>query len=196
MTRRVFRGGSIFLAMALVWMQALPAHAIWVNLTPEQAERAMKVGGFQASMGNPSKFMEKWTVSIEGASALLMTEFLSVAFAAQVAAANMSALQPWEVQDALGRARGKLVFSVTTTGSAPDFADGQRGWVVADGKRIQNSHWKNGTPTKTEDGGYIADSTFWFLAEGISPESKVELVIENDDTGKTWSFPFDLSKMR
>ncbi len=196
MTRRTFGGISVFLAVVFLWMPAQPAHAIWTNLTPEQATRAMKVGGFQASMGNPQKFMERWTVSVEGGSALLMTEFLSVAFAAQVAAANMASLQPWEVQDALGRARGKLVFSVTTTGTAPDFADGQRGWVVVDGKRMQNSHWKNGTPTKTEDGRYIADATFWFLSKGIDPDSTVELLIENDDTGKTWKFLFDLSKMR
>lgn len=175
-----------------------PAAAIWVNLTPEQTERALKIGGFQASMGNSARFMEKWSVNLgpgKGA-ALLMTEFLSVAFAAEAAAKNFASLQPWEVQDARARASGKLVFSVTTFGDNANYADGLRGWVI-DGKRqVQNTHWQNGTPEPAEGGGYVADSTFWFPMEGIDPEAKITLLIRHAGTGREWRFPFDLSQMR
>lgn len=194
------RVGALALAGVLAsWAAPGPAGAIWVNLTADQAERAQKVGGFNASRGNPGRFMERWTVNLgEGkGAALLMTEFLSVAFAAQEAARNFAALQPWEVQDAIARARGKLVFSVTTFGDNPDYADGLRGWVLYDGRRIQNSHWQNGEPEPYgEDGRYVADSTFWFPIEDVDPEGEVTLLIQHADTGREWRFPFDLSTMR
>ncbi|MFQ5508139.1 MAG: hypothetical protein ACE5FN_02245 [Leptospirillia bacterium] len=179
-------------------MSAVPATAMWVNLTAEQAKKAEKVGGFQASMGDPTKFMAAWSVKLEDGrgAALLMTEFLSVAFSAAEAARNFMALQPWEVQDAIARARGKLVFSVTTVSDKPGYADGLRGWVEAGGKKFQNTHWQNGAEESLESGGHAADSTFWFLADEIDPEGKVELVIRQEQTGETWTFPFDLSKIR
>jgi hypothetical protein len=186
------------LALPLSAWAPRSAEAIWVDLTPEQTDQALQIGGFQASMGNPTRFMEKWSVNLgpgKGA-ALLMTEFLAVAFAAEAASKNFQSLQPWEVQDARARASGKLVFSVTTFGDRPDYADGLRGWVI-DGKReIQNTHWKNGTPEKAEGGGYVADSTFWFPMDGVDPDGKVTLVIRQNGTQKEWRFPFDLSQMR
>jgi hypothetical protein len=199
--RKARRAAVVVPALAAVLMTGLlarPAQAIWVDLTPEQTEQALKIGGFQASMGNSARFMEKWSVNLgpgKGA-ALLMTEFLSVAFAAEAASRNFASLQPWEVQDARARASGKLVFSVTTFGDKADYADGLRGWVI-DGKReVQNTHWQNGTPEPAEGGGYVADSTFWFPMEGIDPEAKITLLIRHEATGKEWRFPFDLSQMR
>lgn len=195
------RGGWValgLLAFAALAMVPGQARAIWVNLTPEQKDQALKIGGFQASMGNPTRFMEKWSVNLgpgKGA-ALLMTEFLSIAFAAEDASKNFKSLQPWEVEDARARASGKLVFSVTTFGDQPGYAQALRGWVV-DGKReIQNTHWQNGTAEAAEGGGYVADSTFWFPMEGIDPEAKITLVIRQSGTEKEWRFPFDLSQMR
>lgn len=191
-------GGWVFILMAaLTWLAAQPAQAIWVNLTPEQADKAVKTGGFAASMGGP-RFMEKWVVNLgEGkGAALLMTEFLSLAFASQEAARNMAALEPWEVQDALGRARGKLVFSVTTFGDNPEYADGLRGWVIYKGEKRQNTHWQNGKPEPTEDGRYVTDSTFWFTMDGIDPNGQLTLLIEHVDGRQKWEFPFDLSTMR
>ena len=193
--------GLIVLALAAAVVLGAPerkAGAIWVNLTPEQADQAQKIGGFTASMGNPAKFMEKWTVNLgEGkGAALLMTEFLSVAFAAQTASRNMAALQPWEVQDAMARARSKLVFSVTTFGKTPDYADGLRGWVLYGKRRIQNTHWQNGKPEAAKNGLYVADSTFWFPMEGVDPDGQVILLIQQPQTGEEWRFPFDLKAMR
>ncbi len=194
------RFGVTLMATLFACMLAHPAWAIWMDLTPEQAKRAEKVGGFNASAADPTKFMKPWVVNLGDApgqgAALLMTEFLSVAFAAQEAALNFAALQPWEVQDAIARARGKLVFSVTTFGSSANYADGLRGWVEFNGKRLQNTHWQNGTVAPYKDGTYTADSTFWFPAQSIDPEGKIELVVEHTDTGKTWRFPFDLAKIR
>ncbi len=190
---------SAVVCTVLIWgLTAIPAQAIWMDMTPEQARKAEKVGGFNASNANPGRFMERWTVNLgekEGA-ALLMTEFLSVAFAAQEAARNMAAMQPWEVQDAIARARGKLVFSVTTFNPKPGYADNLRGWVEAGKRKIQNSHWQNGSDTAYSGGGYTADSTFWFPSDGIGPEDSVVLVVQDSKTGREWRFPFDLSKMR
>lgn len=197
--RAGWKGASILaMGAALLLAGTGPAGAIWVNLTPDQADQAQKIGAFTASMGDPSKFMEKWTVSLgEGKGvALLMTEFLSVAFAAQTASRNMAAMQPWEVQDAIARARSKLVFSVTTYGKTPDYADGLRGWVLYGKKKIQNTHWKNGKPEPAPNGMYVADSTFWFPMEGVDPEGQVTLLIEQPQTGEEWRFPFDLKTMR
>ncbi|MBI5136300.1 MAG: hypothetical protein HZA24_03070 [Nitrospirae bacterium] len=194
-------GGAFVLgALVATWVVAQPAQAIWMDLTTEQATRAEKVGGFNASSADPTRFMDPWVVNLgdgkgQGA-ALLMTEFLSVAFAAQEAARNFQALQPWERDDAVARGRGKLVFSVTTFDDTPDFADGLRGWVEVGGKRIQNSHWQNGPAQTYRDGLYTADSTFWFPSDGIDPEGTIDLVIEHESAGKVWRFPFDLSKMR
>jgi len=194
----ITRVGVLALALLLTALSPGPARAIWVDLTPEQTDQALKVGGFQASMGNSARFLEKWSVNLgkgKGA-ALLMTEFLSVAFAAESASRNFASLQPWEVQDARARASGKLVFSVTTFGDKADYADGLRGWVI-DGKRqVQNTHWQNGTPEAAEDGGYVADSTFWFPMEGIDPEAKITLLVRHAETGQEWRFPFDLAQMR
>ena len=197
MTRQRFTGWVVLGVALWVWGVATPAHAIWMDLTPEQAKRAEKVGGFQSSAADPTKFMQKWVVNLgEGkGAALLMTEFLSVAFAAQEAARNFAALQPWEVEDALARARGKPVFSVTTFGDTDDFSDGLRGWVIVGGKKVQNTHWQNGAAASSGGGKFVADSTFWFLSEGIDPAAQVELLIEHEQTGQTWRFPFDLSKM-
>jgi len=186
--------GVVILACSM----AVPAQAIWTDLTAEQAKRAEKVGGFNASAADPTKFMKPWVVNLGDGKggALLMTEFLSVAFAAQEAVHNFAALMPWEIQDAISRARYKLVFSVTTFDSDADYADGLRGWVVADGKRIQNTHWQNGAATAYKDGKYTADSTFWFPSKGIDPQGKIELVIEHETSGRSWVFPFDLAKMR
>jgi hypothetical protein len=200
--RATRRGVAVVLALLAAtlapWLGPVRAHAIWVDLTPEQTDQALKIGGFQASMGNPARFMEKWSVNLgpgKGA-ALLMTEFLSVAFAAEAASKNMQSMQPWDVQDAIARASGKLVFSVTTYGDKPDYADALRGWVI-DGKReIQNTHWQNGTPEPAEGGTYVADSTFWFPIEGVDPDAKVTLVIRQTGTDREWRFPFDLSLMR
>jgi hypothetical protein len=197
--RAGLKGAAVLaLGASLLLSGAGPAGAIWVNLTADQAEQAQKIGGFTASMGNPAKFMEKWTVSLgEGkGAALLMTEFLSVAFAAQTASRNMAALQPWEVQDAMARARGKLVFSVTTFGKTPDYADDLRGWVLYGKKRIQNTHWQNGKPEPYKDGTYVADSTFWFPIQDVDPEGQVTLLIQQSKTGEEWRFPFDLKGMR
>ena len=175
MTRQRFTGWVVLGVALWVWGVATPAHAIWMDLTPEQAKRAEKVGGFQSSAADPTKFMQKWVVNLgEGKGA---------------------ALQPWEVEDALARARGKLVFSVTTFGDTDDFSDGLRGWLVVGGKKVQNTHWQNGAATSSGGGKFVADSTFWFLSEGIAPEAQVELLIEHEQTGQTWRFPFDLSKM-
>jgi len=192
------RVGMLGMAAMLSWFFAVPAYAIWTDLTPEQAKRAEKVGGFNASAADPSRFMKPWVVNLGDGKggALLMTEFLSVAFAAQDAALNFAALQPWEVQDAIARARQKLVFSVTTFGANQDYADGLRGWVKAGGKRIQNTHWQNGQAEPYSAGGYSADSTFWFPSADVDPEGQIELIIEHEETGKSWVFPFDLSKMR
>jgi hypothetical protein len=185
-------------AAVLSCLLAVPAFAIWTDLTPKQATRAEKVGGFNASAADPTAFMKPWVVNLGDGKggALLMTEFLSVAFAAQEAALNFAALQPWEVQDAIARGRHKLVFSVTTFDADQDYADGLRGWVTAGDKRIQNTHWQNGQVEPYSGGGYTADSTFWFPSAGIDPEGTIELVIEHDQSGKKWVFPFDLSKMR
>ena len=193
-TRRFGLMGLVMLACSM----AVPAQAMWTDLTAEQAKRAEKVGGFNASAADPTKFMQLWVVNLgEGkGGALLMTEFLSVAFAAQEAVHNFAALMPWEIQDAISRARHKLVFSVTTFADGADYADGLRGWVIADGKRIQNTHWQNGVPTAYKGGQYTADSTFWFPMSGIDPQGKIELVIEHETSGKSWVFPFDLSKIR
>ncbi len=194
------RFGVILAAALLTWAITSPAWAIWMDLTPEQARRAEKVGGFNASSADPTRFMKPWVVNLgdepgQGA-ALLMTEFLSVAFAAQEAAHNMAALQPWDLQDALARGRGKLVFSVTTFDTTADYADGLRGWIKAGDRRIQNTHWQNGSPQSYKDGVFTADSTFWFPSAGIDPEGTVELVIEQKDSGRAWHFSFDLTKMR
>jgi len=197
-TRRGAPIPALLLALLLVGLAPTQARAIWVDLTPEQSDQALKVGGFQASMGNSAKFMEKWSVNLGAGkgAALLMTEFLAVAFAAESAAKSMQSLQPWEVQDARARASGKLVFSVTTFGDKPEYADALRGWVI-DGKReIQNTHWQNGTPEPAEGGGYVADSTFWFPMEGVDPDAKITLVIRQSGTDREWRFPFDLGQMR
>jgi len=200
MKRRGMLGRPGVLALGAIlatWMLVGPAAAIWVDLTPEQADRAQKIGGFNASTGNPQRFMEKWTVNLgEGkGAALLMTEFLSVAFAAQEAARNFAALQPWEVQDAIARGRGKLVFSVTTFGKTNDYASALRGWLLYKDRKIQNTHWQNGEP---EPAGslFVTDSTFWFPMEDIDPEGTVTLLIQGGDGGQEWRFPFDLSTMR
>jgi hypothetical protein len=193
------RAGALALGAVLAsWTLAGPAAAIWVNLTPEQAKRAEKVGGFNASAGDPQRFMSNWTVNLgEGkGAALLMTEFLSVAFAAQEAARSMAGLQPWDIQDAIARARGKLVFSVTTFGKTADYATGLRGWVLYKDRRIQNTHWQNGKPEPAGDGLFVSDSTFWFPLEGIDPQGQVTLLVQQEATGEEWRFPFDLSKMR
>jgi len=195
---RLRAAGLIGILSVFFWVMVQPAQAVWFNMTPEQAKRAEKVGGFNASNANPTSFMQRWVVNLgeDKGAALLMTEFLSVAFAAQEAALNFAALQPWEVEDAVARARGKLVFSVTTFDSSPDYADGLRGWVIYNGKKIQNSHWQNGKVTAHKDKLYTADSTFWFLADGIDPEGKVTLIIEDSGNKKRWEFPFDLAAMR
>jgi len=186
------------LGMLVAGPAVRPAAAIWVDIDAEQAHQAQQVGGFSASMGNPGKLMEKWLVNLgEGkGAAILMTEFLSVAYAAQDASRNMKALQPWEVQDAIARAKGKLVFSVTTFGKTPDYADGLRGWVLYGKEKIQNTHWQNGKPEADGNGRYVADSTFWFPLGDVDPNGKVTLLIEHAKTGEQWRFPFDLSTMR
>jgi len=191
-------GAVTVLALLSTWMLAGPAHAIWVDLTPEQKDRAQKIGGFNASMGSVEKLVQPWMVQAEGehkGAAILMTEFLSLAFAAMDAARNFAALQPWEAEDAIGRARGKLVFSVTTIGPTDGYADGLRGWVEVGGKRIQNTHWQNGKP-EAQDGGFIADSTFWFPIQGIDPNAQITLHVVHDNGKLEWRFPVDLSKMR
>jgi len=183
--------------LSATWVR--PARAIWVELTPEQIDKAQKVGGFNASMGSVEKLVAPWVVQAEGGqkgAVIVMTEFLALAFAALDAARNFASLQPWEVQDAIGRSSGKLVFSVTTFGPSAEYADGLRGWVVAGGKKIQNTHWQNGKPEAQPDGAFVADSTFWFPIAGVNPESKIELHVVHDELKLEWRFPIDLSTMR
>jgi hypothetical protein len=176
------------------------AWAMYKNLTPEQRDEAIKYGKSGARK-DISEFIREWSVDRgkEG-SAFLLTEFLSLAYAASQAALRFAELNNFEIDDALANSSGKLVFRVTLFGSTDDFAKEYSGVLLASGKTIPATFWNQPMGEPFGDGkskpAFVTDSEYYFPSQGIDMNGSVTLVVQDKNGKEVVKFPFNLSALR
>jgi len=199
MSKRLLALGAILYFTGFVNTQSY-SYAMMQKLSPEQRNEAIKYGKMGVRK-EVTEFIKEW--SVDGGRngfAFITTEFLALAYAARQAALQPAELTNFEIEDALSQSRGKLVFRVTTYGNTMDFSKENTAVIETGGKTIPATFWTNGEGEAYDDGkgqpAFIADSDFFFPAEGIDPNSRITLIIQDKDGKAVAQFKFDLSKVR
>ncbi|MFQ5455206.1 MAG: hypothetical protein ACE5EA_03245 [Nitrospirota bacterium] len=192
---------SVISLLSLIIINITPADAILMGLKDHEIQQAVSYGNFNAKTDD-YEFLSEWIVNkgdYKG-SAMLITEFLRIAYSARDAAIRAKEFTQHDINDAVAESRGRLVFSVSLYGSLPNFSKNLMAELRTPEKTIEVSFWTNSPAEPFGDGmdapGYVADCEYWFSNKEIDPDSTVTLVVINPASGKQWEFPIDLSKMR
>ncbi|HEY5648821.1 MAG TPA: hypothetical protein VIU33_04940 [Nitrospiria bacterium] len=177
-----------------------PAYPMFQNLVEDQRQEAI-IYGKRGIRTEVSEFIEEWSVNkgLDG-FAFITTEFLALAYAARTSALRMADLSNYDIEDTLAKSSGKLVFRVTLFGDSPDFAREYTAVILAGDQTIPTTFWSNPGGEPYGDGEtsptYVTDSDFFFPSEGIDPEGKITLVIQNESGEDVTRFAFDLGSLR
>ena len=187
------------LAIFVGWSD--PAPAVYQKLTEEQTNEAIDYGERNA-MAEPTEFLKEWVVVLDGYDgyAFVISEFLALANASKESTLRGVPLSPFAIQDAIATSSGKLVFRVTTFGDTFNFAKDYTAILKAGNQDIPTTFWTNsdGEAFGEDDSkpAFQADSEFYFPSEGIEPEAKITLVVQDKDEKTVTQFEFDFSKVR
>jgi hypothetical protein len=186
-------------AMIVSWPHI--ASAMYQKLSEGQTKEAIDYGERNA-MKDVTEFLEEWVVVLDNYEgyAYIIPEFLALALEAKESTLRGVPLSPFEIQDAIATSSGKLVFRVTTFGDKFNFAKDYTASLKAGKQDIPTTFWTNGDGEAFGDGvtkpAFLADSEFYFPAEGIDPNTQVTLIVQNKDGNTVTQFEFDLSKVR
>lgn len=192
---------STFVALSVLLGGAATAPAMYMNLTEEQKLEAISYGSSN-SQAEATDFLGEWAVVLDNDKgvAILITEFLALASAAKDAIAKGTALTQFDIEDAVARSADKLVFRVTTFGPTMNYAKNYTAVVKSADKTVSTTYWNNSEGEGFGDGKtrprFIADSDFYFPADGIDPNGKITLIIKDHEGNAVTQFDFDLSKRR
>lgn len=193
---------SILTVLAALWSAApRPAAAMYMDLTEDQKLDAIKYGSSNAQ-AEMTEFLAEWVKVLDNDKgvAFIITEFLALATEAKNAIFKGTALSQFDIDDAVARSADKLVFRVTTFGQTMNFAKDYTAVVTAGKKKIRTTYWTNGEGEGFGDGKtrprFIADSDFYFPSEGVDPNGKITLTVQDKDGNTVTEFDFDLSKVR
>lgn len=199
------RPASILLLVGIVlhlsiWSTPTPAYSMLQNLGEDERHEAI-IHGKRGIRTEVSEFIEEWSVNhgLDG-FAFITTEFLALAYAARTSALRMADLSGYEIEDALAKSSGKLVFRVTLFGDSPDFAREYTAIILAGDETIPTSFWDNPGGEPYGDGEtsptYVTDNDFFFPSEGIDAEGKITLVVQTEGGEEVARFAFDLGSLR
>lgn len=194
----------LVLATALAFLGVLTlqsvSHAMLQNLSKEKRDEAIQYGkrGVKTEV---TDFIKEWSVNKgKDGFAFITTEFLSLAYASRQAALRMVPLNNFDIEDTLAKSSGKLVFRVTLFGSTEIFARDFTAILETDGKTIHTTFWNNPPGEPYEEGkgkqAYVTDSDFYFPSDGIDPNGKIILVVQDEDSKSVAKFPFNLKTLR
>jgi hypothetical protein len=103
-----------------------------------------------------------------------------------------------QIDDALAKTSGKLVFTVYLYGKTEDFAKDYVAKIRSGGKVYPASYWEEGENSPSESHpGYIAQELFYYFPIGdISPEKPITLEIGEPKQKEKAIFDFDLKKIK
>ena len=185
----------ISLGLIAVW--TTPASAIYQQLREGRRLEAIDYGT-QNTQTETEEFIEEWTVVLENKKgmAFIITEFLALANAARDAILKGIALTPFDIDDAIALSSDKFVFRVTTIGDSLNFARDYTALLKAGDKKILTTFWNNSEGEGLDASSYVADSDFYFPADGVDPNSRVQLIVQDKDGNSVAEFEFDLSRIR
>jgi len=192
---------SASVALSVFLGGAATAPAMYTNLSEEQKLEAISYGSSN-SQSEVTDFLREWAVVLDNDKgvAILITEFLALASAAKDAIAKGTALTQFDIEDAIARSADKLVFRVTTFGPTMNYAKNYTAVVKAGAKTVSTTYWNNSEGEGFGDGKtrprFVADSDFYFPAEGIDPNGTVTLIVKDHEGKTVTQFDFDLSKRR
>ncbi|MHB8482623.1 MAG: hypothetical protein ACYDBV_07820 [Nitrospiria bacterium] len=190
---------KIFLWMIVILVTLnQEAKALWVHLNETQKGEAMSYGMRNVNTGLPL-FFKEWTVDLgKNGTAILNSEFLTLAFAARDAALSGQEMDSYAIDDALAKAQGKLVFTVTVFGKGEDFAKDYEAVVQSGGKTLPATYWEEGevTPSESQPGMVVQDLFYYFPIGEIPLEGTISLLVENPQKKERIQFTFDLKKIK
>ena len=185
----------ISLGLIAVWTE--PSSAIYQQIREGKRLEAIDYGT-QNTQTETEEFIEEWTIVMKNKKgmAFIITEFLALANSARDAILKGIALTPFDIEDAIAQSSGKFVFRVTTIGDSLNFAQNYTALLKAGDKVIQTTFWNNSEGEGLDASSYVADSDFYFPDEGVDPNSRIQLIIQDKDGSSVAEFEFDLSRMR
>lgn len=192
---------TVLVGLTMITGWAAPSPAILQRLSPEQIVEAIKYGKSHVQT-DPLELLREWGVGLgpDKGDAIIITEFLALALAARQFAARGEELSPLNIEDAVARSSGKLVFRVSTYGNKVEFAKEYTADLKPGEKTIPATFWTNGVGEAYGDGisqpAFVVDSDFFFPAAGIAPDSSITLIVKDKDGKAVAEFKFDLAKIR
>ena len=193
-------GSLLILIIAVSSLTAVfigPAQAMYMGLTTQQTEEAIDYGQ-RNSMREVSDFIEEWSAPpVENKGfAFMITEFLALALESKSSAARGLPMTDFDIQDAIARSAGKLVFRVSTLGKTFDYSREYTAVVKTRDQVIQTTFWTNLEGEPLGDGTFVGDSDFYFPSDTVDPNGKITLIVQDNDGKPVIQFDFDLSKVR
>jgi len=170
------------------------------KLSEEQKTEAISFGK-RSVKKELTEFIEEWSVNKKyDGFAFITTEFLALAYASRQATFKFSTLNKFDIEDTLAKSSGKLVFRVTLFGETENFAKDYTAIIRTDGKTIPTTFWNNPTGDPFGDDkskpAFVTDSDYYFPADGIDPQGRIVLIIQDKDGNEVAEFPFELGKLR
>ena len=178
--------------------ETVPAFGIYLHLDDARRNEAMAYGARNVNT-DLRVFYKEWTVDLDKqGAAILNTEFITLALATRDAALSGQEMDNFAIEDALARAQGKMVFSVSLFGKGADFAKDYEAIIKAGNKVVRATFWDQGdaTPSESQPGLHVQDLFYYFPIEEISPTGKIILSIGSYSKKEKIEFSFDLSKIR
>ena len=188
----------------LLWVMAIllglnqEAGAMWVHLNETQKGEAIGYGMKNVNT-DLRLFFKEWTVDLgKNGVAILNSEFLTLAFAVRDSASSGQELDNYAIDDALAKAQGKLVFTVTLFGKGEDFAKDYVGLIKFGGKTFSATYWEEGevSSSETQPGMFVQDLFYYFPIGEIPPEGQLSLLVGNPQKKEKIQFDFDLKKLK
>ena len=188
---------ALAFVLALLGINRPDAGAVWLHLTDEQRQEAVRFG--ERSSWKQLLLQGEWVRESGGNKAVMQTPFLILAAMAKRASQQYRKLSKEEMDALLKELEGKLTFFITVTGYSPDFAKDYHAVIKADGKTIQPILKQNpslASPVMGYDSVYYtANCIYVFPAEGIDPNGQLTLIMISP-LGREWKFHYDLSKIK
>jgi hypothetical protein len=189
----VIRLALLLVALAL----AAPAAAASFTLNAQQQEQALAVG--RRSITSET-FEGEWRIgggTGTGESVVVITPFYRLVLAARHAAFKNEPVKPGDREKMLSELKDRLLFWVHLRGKSEDFARYYTPRLVIEDREIEPAFVQNERTSLRQGGGaFLARSVYAFPNKGLTPTSRVVLVVRDPDGALVTRFDIDLAKMR
>lgn len=196
------RNRYLFLSVLLgLLLYTPPAGAVWVNLTKEQIEEAIRYGR-ENKKADYLEFFKNWRVDLGygKGSARVITEFSQVAFLAKNLTFEYIKPDQQDVEKAVEELKDRLAFGASLYGETLEFAKDCHAMLRIGRyslRPIEERHGKTAEPTRDwpKAPAYRAICYYYFDLHDVDLNGAVTLEVTLPDKSKV-AFPFNLSKIK